>query len=561
LQQVEVYHKLNFHKLGSPTVAGTITCTAVAPSLQFGTPTYTAAGCADGAGVPLSTNYAVASSNRFSAFEIVADTGSTDLTGDTYQAAIHGKLNIGTTQSNASLMAGLFSLDVADDKNFTGGNYFALRGHLDFWDDSTFSGTTHVGALSAYVENESTTTIGAGTYLYGLDVYQVGAPTNSGTNPAINIRASSTASKWQYGIYMNPLQIGCAMKVGTAYETSGSVIDGYGMSLATGYAGGSSNRLYGVDITTDTGSTDLTGDTMVGGIRGRTVIGTTQTNASIYGVHGNLDVGASKNLTSGNFAAVYGVVDFYGDSTFAGAVPHVAGGLFTIWNEGTTTVNAAGGSLAGVNIYQVGSPTVTAGINPAVYIRASATASNWQYGIYGNADNGINLTCVNDGIRVTSTTLNATAGRIGYYAGSIATGNLGDGYGAFEIDVTATGTIAGFIAPLSSWLNITGTGAAGANIVCAQSNGIYADSGGNTGSIVIFGMRASGILTDAPTVFAPFSINTSNRAITALFEMNSNPDVGYLANANTSGAKVGDVPLFCDAAGQQYFVRIYNARG
>ena len=170
--------------------------------LQLGVPTYSAAGCADGAGVSLATGYGAALSNRFSAFEICADTGSTDLTGDTYQAAIHGKLNIGTAQSNASLMAGLFSLDVADESDLTGGNYFALRGHLDFWDDCDTSGATHVGALSAYVENESTTTIGAGTYLYGLDVYQVGTPTNSGTNPAINIRASATASKWQYGILM-----------------------------------------------------------------------------------------------------------------------------------------------------------------------------------------------------------------------------------------------------------------------------------------------------------------------------------------------------------------------
>jgi len=370
-QQIEVYRKLNFHKLGSPTVAGSITCTASAPSVQLGTPTYTAAGCADGAGVPLSTNYSASASNRFSAFEIVADTGSTDLAGDTYEAAIHGKLNIGTAQTNASLISGLFSLDIADESDLSGGNYFALRGHLDFWDDCDTSGTTHVGALSAYVENESTTTIGSGTYLYGVDVYQVGAPTNNGTNPAINIRASSAAANWQYGLY-------------------------------------------------------ITGATL----------------------------------------------PIYANATAIGA-----------------------------------------------------------------------------------------AGRIAQLYGACATGNLTDGYGAVEVDLTLTGTVAGFTAAMSSWVNITGTGAVGSNIVCAQTNGIYADSGANTGSIVIFGMRCSGILTDAPTVFAPFSINTSNRAITALFEMNSNPDVGYLANTGTSGTKVGDVPLFCDAAGQQYFVRIYNARG
>ncbi len=174
---------------------------------------------------------------------------------------------------------------------------------------------------------------------------------------------------------------------------------------------------------------------------------------------------------------------------------------------------------------------------------------------------GITLTTANKGISVTDAALNATTGRLGLFSGSIAAPNLGDGYGAVEVDVTFTGTYAGISAALSAWVNVTGTGAVGSNIVAAQNNGIYADTGANTGSTVIFGMRAQGILTDAPTVFAPFSINTSNRAITALFHMTSHPDVGYLANAGTSGGKVGDVPLFCDGAGTQYFVRIYSARG
>jgi len=200
--------------------------------LQLGVPTYTAAGCADGAGISLATGYAAASSNRFSAFEVVADTGSTDLTGDTYEAAIHGKLNIGTTQTNASLISGLFSLDIADDITLTG-NYFALRGHLDCWDDMTTSGTTHVGALSAYVENESTTTIASGTYLYGIDVYQVGSITNSGTNPAINIRASASAARWQYGLYCNDGAVQPVYVNTAAMGASGRIAQLYGTSAAS----------------------------------------------------------------------------------------------------------------------------------------------------------------------------------------------------------------------------------------------------------------------------------------------------------------------------------------
>lgn len=173
----------------------------------------------------------------------------------------------------------------------------------------------------------------------------------------------------------------------------------------------------------------------------------------------------------------------------------------------------------------------------------------------------ITSTVAVNALSITCGTLTNTDGRIAVFKGTQATPNMNDGYGMVEIETTVSGIATGFHSPLSSWVNITGSGAIGANIVCAQQNGIYSDSGGNTGSIVIFGMRAQAQLTDAPTVLAPFSLNTANRAITALFEMSSNPDVGYQANAGETGPKVGDVPLFCDNNGTQYFVRIYSARG
>jgi hypothetical protein len=204
--------------------------------LQLGVPTYTAAGCADGAGISLATGYDASSSNRFSAFEVVADTGSTDLTGDTYEAAIHGKLNIGTAQSNASLMTGLFSMDVADEADWSGGNYFALRGHMDFWDDCDTSGAVHAGALSAYLEHESTTTIGTGTWVSGLDIYQVGAPTNNGSNPAIHIRTST--GTWQYGIYMDASDVAQAIYCSAAMAATGRIAQFYGTVSAGNFGDG-----------------------------------------------------------------------------------------------------------------------------------------------------------------------------------------------------------------------------------------------------------------------------------------------------------------------------------
>lgn len=554
MQQVEVYRKLNFHKLGSPTIAASIECTGSGPLVNFGgdyhnSSTYeSSAYIIDGYCTGLDEKYVSGSSLRYWGGDFNVDTGSTDLTGDTYAGGLRGRLVIGTTQSNASLNGVLGVVDVGASKNIQG-NVFGVDAVLDFYGACTAgSGAAfHAGAIRGTIWNEGTTTVGGGGILAGLNLYQCsGAPTlgSGAKNPAIYIRSGTTAQAWQYGIYIVNTDVKRALQVGTASETGASIIDGSGINLAKEYGASSSNRQMGIEVNADTGSTDLTGDTYQAAIRGRTVIGTTQSNASLCGIIGQVDVGISKNI-QGNVFGVDATLDFYGASTAgSGAAFHAGPFRGTLWNEGTTTVGA-GGVLAGINLYQVsGKPTLGSGaVNPAVYIRSGASCE-WQWGLYavsGSCTYGIYMNCAS---------LNATAGRLGQFYGSIATPNLGDGYGAFEIDLTTTGSYAGFTAALSSWVNITGTGAVGANTVCAQTNGVYADSGANTGSTVIFGMRMSGLLTDAPTVFAPFSLNTSNRAITALFQIASSAAIGAVnATISTATAATGYVPLFCDADG------------
>ena len=175
------------------------------------------------------------------------------------------------------------------------------------------------------------------------------------------------------------------LKVGVAYEAIGYMIDGYGVALDTGYGAALSNRLYGLEINADTGSTDLTGDTMVGAIRGRTVVGTTQTNCSLHGIQGNIDVGTVS--FQGNIFAVAGVMDCYGATTMgSGAAFYGGAANFTIWNENTTTIGA-GGVWSGVDVLQnSGKPTLGSGaINPAIHVRSSAAGTAWQYGLYVKA--------------------------------------------------------------------------------------------------------------------------------------------------------------------------------
>lgn len=166
-------------------------------ALAIGASAETAATLVDGLGVSLAQQYSASGSNRQHVLEVNADTGSTDLTGDTYVGAIRGRMLVGTTQTNASIIAILGDLSIGSGKDISA-NFFALRGHLDFWGNTAISGTSFVGALSAYVENEGTTTVGAGQYLMGIDIYQVGAPSvnAAGFNPAIYVRASSAAAIW-----------------------------------------------------------------------------------------------------------------------------------------------------------------------------------------------------------------------------------------------------------------------------------------------------------------------------------------------------------------------------
>ena len=116
---------------------------------------------------------------------------------------------------------------------------------------------------------------------------------------------------------------------GTPYESSAYIIDGYGISIAKHYGASRSNRDFLLHINADTGSTDLTGDTYEDAIRGRLVIGTTQTNASLMGVVGAIDVGASKDI-QGNFFGLDGVVDFYGVSLVGSGDALCPGGFWGV---------------------------------------------------------------------------------------------------------------------------------------------------------------------------------------------------------------------------------------
>lgn len=129
-----------------------------------------------------------------------------------------------------------------------------------------------------------------------------------------------------------------------------------------------------------------------------------------------------------------------------------------------------------------------------------------------------------------------------------------------ESHVAGTGT--GHTYGGGFWINLDAayTGPNG-YILSAQDNGIYGDAEtALTGVEVVFGLRMEGIVSQNPGSFYPFSVNTNNRAITALFEGAAAPSVGYAASAGTTSTKIGDVPLFKVGSTTGY-VRIYDAAG
>ena len=197
--------------------------------LKFGvTPTQTAAGQVDSvAAIGLTLA-------RDSGLEVNADTGSTDLSGDFYVAAIRGNFVHGTADTNSSQI-GVLGILNNNTAAFGSGDKYAVRGHLDLWGSCSLTGANvNVGAVSAYVENEATTTVDSGNVLCGLQAYQVtGGPTEGsgvfparGINPALWIRASAAAASWQTGIYMPVNSVETAIRIGNwvAAGASGSAI-------------------------------------------------------------------------------------------------------------------------------------------------------------------------------------------------------------------------------------------------------------------------------------------------------------------------------------------------
>lgn len=162
----------------------------------------------------------------------------------------------------------------------------------------------------------------------------------------------------------------------------------------------------------------------------------------------------------------------------------------------------------------------------------------------------------NQTVTITNTAIAAT-GRILKLAGTIAAAALTDGYGAFEVDITLSGSPTDHTAAASAWVNITGGTVPPGTYICARNDGIYEESAATvTNAKLIFGARMQYICSDTDGLRFPWSINTNNAAITALIDVNNLTDLGTVANAGASAATL--LPICRDAAGVLKYVLLYD---
>jgi len=297
--------------------------------------------------------------------------------------------------------------------------------------------------------------------------------------------------------------------------------------LSYAYAKGASAKtisyMYAVqpELTWDAGSTTCTLSTEAICVRAKITGGKVDDYTKIHGVQVKA---GDMNGASPKYGNAFWVID---DADMSGT---------TTWTRGlyvnvacTTGVDVAGACTTGV---LVGGATTT-----AISITGATTTAIATSGTSGSA-----------------------TGRVLKGAMTVNNAAYGDGYGLVESELTLSGTVANHVAALTSWINMP-TVTTGANYVCAQSNGLWSDSGGVlTNGTFIFGMRAQCLLQTnggaSGAEFYPFSVVNNTNVTTAVFQCNAaSSDLGLTTDAGSDDGTL--VPFYKDNTGVHY-VKIYS---
>ena len=283
---------------------------------------------------------------------------------------------------------------------------------------------------------------------------------------------------------------------------------------------------------------------------------TTPAGYSLYGVKSQLRIYSTAtgtlNSTINNWAAAgeLAVLEVSGaTTTFSSGC--VAAALFANVSLTTTSVIASGAVVAAV-VANSGSAAITdTGVAYfGVYVgKTGAVAFDAGLKIAsGSCKTGVDITIatlpVGDAYSGVRSIVSAAAPDNSYGAA-----------GYFEANTTGTYG-SNFFYGLGSWINVVSGAAKSGGYIAAQDNGIYYVAGTLTGARVIFGLRAEvPVSMAAAGRVCPFSINTNNVAITALFDVNNIGDLGSTSSKSTTNTYL---PICIDNAGSIRYVLLYS---
>ena len=281
---------------------------------------------------------------------------------------------------------------------------------------------------------------------------------------------------------------------------------------------------------------------------------TTPAGYSLYGVKSQLRIyavgGSATSISNWAAAGVLGVLEVSGATTTFQSGCVAAAGYFNVALT-TTTAIASGAVVAGVAITSASAAiTNSTAAYYGAYISKSSTVA---------FDCGVKIasgSCLT-GVDVTIAALPAGDAYSGVKC-VVSAAAPNNSYGAAAyFETNTTGTYAtNFLYGMGSWVNVISGTAKSGGYICAQDNGVYYGAGTLTGARVIFGLRAEvPVSMAAAGRVCPFSINTNNVAITALFDVNNIGDLGSASSKSTTNTYL---PICIDNAGSIRYVLLYS---
>jgi hypothetical protein len=274
---------------------------------------------------------------------------------------------------------------------------------------------------------------------------------------------------------------------------------------------------------------------------------------SLWGTRSQLRIyGDSGGTNIANWAAagILGVLEVSGATTTFASGAVAAAGYFNVALT-TTSVIASGAVVAAV-VANSGSAAITdTGVAYYGYYVGMTGAVAFDAGLKiasGTCKTGVDVTIatlpVGDAYSGIRSVVSAAAPNNSYGAA-----------GYFETNTTGTYG-SNFMYGLGSWVNVISGAAKSGGYIAAQDNGIYYVAGTLTGARVIFGLRAEvPVSMAAAGRVCPFSVNTNNVAITALFDV---PNIGDLGSASGKSTTNTYLPILIDDAGAIRYVLLYS---